>query len=309
MQLSYAVNRSRLNAVVCATAIPFLIAPAHANTFSQLGVQLGHESNLSRGVDSPHKEESSSMAVEYSFGKLYELGLKNTFVVSAAANASRFNELRGFDHVGFSVAANYNYKWAFGAYAPTLSLSTSYAIEEYDGKARDNGLLTLDVNYLKRLSPAWFLTLGADFQQSSSDNLPQDPIITSFGYAPDRQLPLELYDYDSTSVYADLEYAFENGMLLNAGFRRVNGFTVSSTTTPTLTLYWAAEALYSDPAFKKGWVAYQLEADTNEWTLGLSVPVGIDSSINFGYSFFDISAVSGNSYLNRMFSVSYMHNF
>lgn len=231
------------------------------------------------------------MAAEYSFGKLYELGLKNTFVVSSAANASRFNELRGFDHVGFSVAPNYNYKWAFGAYAPTPSLSTSYAIEEYDGKARDNELLTLDVSYLKRISPAWFLTLGAGFQQSGSDDLPHDPLIASFSYFPDLQPPLELYAYDSTSVYADLEYAFENGMLLNAGFRRVNGFTVSSTTSPILALYKVAESLYSGPAFKEGWVAYHLEADTNEWTLGLSVPIGIDSSVNFGYSFFDISAV------------------
>ena len=231
------------------------------------------------------------MAAEYSFGKLYEFGLKNTFVVSSAANASRFNELRGFDHVGFSVAPNYNYKWAFGAYAPTLSLSTSYAIEEYDGKAKDNELLTLDVSYLKRISPAWFLTLGAGFQQSGSDDLPHDPLIASFSYFPDLQPPLELYAYDSTSVYADLEYAFENGMLLNAGFRRVNGFTVSSTTSPILALYKVAESLYSGPAFKEGWVAYHLEADTNEWTLGLSVPIGIDSSVNFGYSFFDISAV------------------
>tara|TARA_B110000483_G_scaffold133087_1_gene159256 strand:- start:229 stop:807 length:579 start_codon:yes stop_codon:yes gene_type:complete len=192
------------------------------------------------------------MAAEYSFGKLYELGLKNTFVVSSAVNASRFNELRGFDHVGFSVAPNYNYKWAFGAYAPTPSLSTSYAIEEYDGKAKDNELLTLDVSYLKRISPAWFLTLGAGFQQSGSDDLPHDPLIASFSYFPDLQPPLELYDYDSTSVYADLEYAFENGMLLNAGFRRVNGFTVSSTTSPILALYKVAESLYSGPAFKEG---------------------------------------------------------
>ena len=41
-------------------------------------------------------------------------------------------------------------------------------------------------------------------------------------------------------------------MLLNAGFRRVNGFTVSSTTSPILALYKVAESLYSGPAFKEG---------------------------------------------------------
>jgi hypothetical protein len=82
-------------------------------------------------------------------------------------------------------------------------------------------------------------------------------------------------------------------MLINAGLRCVNGFTVSSTTRPTLALYKVADALYSDPAFKEGWVAYLLEADTNEWSLGVSIPSGIDSSINFGYSFNDISVVAG----------------
>ena len=294
---------------MCVAVISFPSSLSHANIFSQLGVNAGHESNVPRGLDGPHREESSFLAVDYSVGKLYELGTKNTFVLSGGLNASRFNELRGFDKLGISVAANYNYKWALGAYAPVLSLSTSYALEELEGRARDNELLTLDVSYLKRLSPAWFLTLGADYQQSNTDSLPPDPILDSLGYSPDRRLPFELYDYDSASLYADLEYSFENGMLVNAGFRRVNGFTVSSTTRPTLALYKVADALYSDPAFTQGWVAYLLEADTNEWSLGVSIPSGLDSSINLGYSFYDISAVSGNNYLNRIFSISYVHNF
>lgn len=294
---------------LCLTVLAFPGMQAQANVFSQLGINAGHESNVPRGQDGPHREESNFLTVDYSIGKLYELGLKNTLVVSGSASATRFNELRGFDRLGFSVAANYNYKWALGAYAPVLSFSTSYGLEEYEGRARDNELLTVDVSYLKRLSPAWFLTLGADYQESSADSLPYDPIIERFGYDAVRSLPFELYDYESNSVYADIEYTFENGLLLNAGFRRVDGFTVSSTTRPTLKLYKVADAVYSDPAFRKDWVAYQLEADTNEWSLGLSIPSGIDSSINIGYSFYDIEAVSGNSYVNRIFSISYVHNF
>ncbi|PCI80082.1 MAG: hypothetical protein COB20_03570 [SAR86 cluster bacterium] len=309
MQPLFSVRSPKLVLVLCTAVISFPSSLAHANTFSQLGVNAGHESNVPRGQDGPHKEESSFLTVSYSIGKLYELGLKNTLILSGEINATRFNELRGFDKRGINVAANYNYKWALGAYAPVVSLSTSYALEEYEGRARDNELLTVDVSYLRRLSPAWFLTLGADYQDSSSDSLPHDPIIEMFGYDPDRSLPFELYDYDSTSVYADIEYAFENGMLLNAGYRRVDGVTVSSTTWPTQALYNVADALYSDPAFKANWIAYQLKADTNEWTLGLSIPSSQDSSINFGYSFYDISAVGGSSYVNRIFSVSYVQSF
>jgi hypothetical protein len=309
MKSLFSVRSPKLSIAVCLAALSFPGTLAHANIFSQLGVNAGHESNVPRGQDGPHREESTFLAVDYRIGKLYELGLKNTLVLSGGVSAARFNEQRGFDKLGLNIAASYNYKWALGAYAPAVSFSTSYAVEEYEGRARDNRLLTLDLSYLKRLSPAWFLTLGVDYQKSSSDSLPHDPVIDMFGYDPDRNLPFELYDYDSTSVYTDIEYSFENGMLLNAGYRRVDGFTVSSTTTPTLALYKVADAIYSDPAFDAGWVAYQLEADTNEWSLGLSIPSGLDSSINLGYSFYDISAVSGNSYVNRIFSVSYVYNF
>ncbi|GJM14061.1 MAG: hypothetical protein DHS20C12_24640 [Pseudohongiella sp.] len=309
MQSLLSIRSPKLTKALCAAVISMASFHASANTFSQIAINAGHESNVPRGQDGPHKEESNFLAVDYSIGKLYELGLKNTLVFSGGVNATRFKELRGFDKVGISVAANYNYKWTLGAYAPVLSLSASYGVEDYEGQARDNELLTLDVSYLKRLSPAWFLTLGADYQESRAESLPHDPIIEMFGYSPDRNLPFELYDYDSNSLYADLEYSFENGMLANIGFRRVDGFTVSSTTQPTLKLYKVADALYSDPAFGQDWVAYLLEADTNEWSLGLSIPTGLDSSVNLGYSFYDISAVSGNGYVNRIFSISYVHNF
>tara|TARA_B110000858_G_scaffold112419_2_gene128589 strand:+ start:6361 stop:7290 length:930 start_codon:yes stop_codon:yes gene_type:complete len=309
MQSLFSVKSPTLALALCAAVILFPSSLSYANSFAQLGVNAGHESNVPRGQDGPHKDESSFLSVDYSIGKLYELGAKNTLVLSGGLSATRYNELRGFDKLGISVAANYNYKWALGAYAPMLSLSSSYALEESDGRARDNELLTVDLSYLKRLSPAWFLTLGVDYQQSSADSLPHDPIIDSLGYSPDNNLPFELYDYESASVYIDLEYSFENGMLLNAGYRRVDGFTVSSTTMPTHALYKVADALYPDPAFKAAWVAYLLEADTDEWSLGLSIPSGLDSSINLGYGFYNISAISGNSYVNRILSVSYVHNF
>jgi len=309
MQPLFSVGNIKQTAIRCLLLFTFSVSLVHANTFSQLGVSAGHESNVPRGQDGPHKDESGFLAIDYSVGKLFELGLKNTLIFSGGINASRFSELRGFDRHGVNVSATYNYKWALGAYAPVISLNTSFAVEEYQGRARDNELLTFDVSFLKRLSPSWFLTLGVDSQKSSGDSLRHDPIIEMFGYDPDNSLPLVLYDYDSSSVYGDIEYAFENGVLLNAGYRRVDGYTVSSTTRPTLALYKVASAVYTDPAFNETWVAYQLKADTDEWTLGVSIPSGTDSSINVGYSFIDTAAVSGNRYVNRILSVSYLHNF
>lgn len=298
----------RLASLGCALLV-MSHASAQSYTFSQLGLNAGHEDNVSRGVDGRHEEESSFLSVDYTVGRLFELGLKNTLVISGTASASKFSELSGFDKAGLGVSVNYNYKWALGAYAPILSFSSSYGLEEYEGEARDNGLLTLDLSYLKRLSPAWFVSFGADYQKSDSKSLPHITLAEGFGYDPDMGLPFDLYDYESSSIYGEIEYAFENGLLLSSGFRRVDGFTVSSTTQPTLALYKVADGIYVDPAFSGDWLAYQLEADTNEWSLGLSVPSGLDSSININYSHYDITAVSGGNYLNNLFSISYVHNF
>ncbi len=309
MQLLFSVKPPKILVFINAGLALLFSSAVSANSFSQISLAAGHEDNVARGEDSRHERGSSFLNIEYSLGKLYEIGLKNSLIVSAQVNASRFEDLPGFDKLGAGVSANYNHKWGLGAYAPLLATSISYAVEDYDGRARDNELLTVDVSYLKRLSPAWFLSTGVDYQDSSSDSLPHDPVISSFGYDPDLSLPFELFDYDSRSVFADLEYSFENGMLLSGGFRRVDGFTVSSTTEPSLNLYKVAEAFYSDSAFRQGWVAYQLEAKTNEWSLGLSIPSSRDSSINFAYSLYDISGVSGHDYLNRIFSISFVHDF
>jgi len=69
------VRSQKLVLVLCAAVISFPSSLFYANTFSQLGVNAGHESTVPRGQDGSHKEESNFLTVDYSIGKLYE-GIK-----------------------------------------------------------------------------------------------------------------------------------------------------------------------------------------------------------------------------------------
>ncbi|PCJ23188.1 MAG: hypothetical protein COA96_12490 [SAR86 cluster bacterium] len=310
MQSSVDANTPLLMALKLIALLSLLAGgPIFADTFSQLSLSVGDESNLPRGLDSQHEKSSIFTTVEYSLGKFYEVGLKNSITISGQLGFTKFNELSRFDRASYGASASYSYKLGLGAYAARLGTNLSISHDELTGEARDRDLVTLEFNYQKRLSPSWFVITGIDYQSSRSESLPDDATLSSFGYAPVDRLSYELFDYDSFSAFAELEYAFENGVLVSGGYRRINGHTVSSTTLPTHALYNISKAVYVDPAFRAGWLAYLLEANTNEWSVGASIPTGIDSSINIGYGFYDISGPSGRDYENRIVSISFVHNF
>jgi hypothetical protein len=263
-----------------------------------------------RGLDHAHELDSNFLRLDLNAGKLYQLGLNSTVTVGANLFSRRLTDLSGFHSQGIGLSANYSYKLGFGAYAGRLGALVSATREQFRGEARDSDLYTLELNYQKRLSPAWFVYAGWDYQESRADSLPQDAAVTAFGYDAVFRLPYELYDYNSSSVFVDLEYAFENGVLATGGYRRIEGAAVASTTQPSLHLYKVFDAFYSDPAFRNNsWFAYQLEAETNEWSLGLSFRVGIDSSIDFGNSWHDIQATDNRDYENAIVSITFTQGF
>lgn len=227
-----------------------------ANSFYQFSLSAGNESNVPRGLDSFHERDSNFYRVDLSAGKLYQLGLNDTVTLSANVFARQLDDLKGFDNHGLGLSASFSHKLGFGAYAGRLGAVLSATGEEFGGEARDNELYGIELNYQKRLSPEWFLYMGVDYQWIRTDSLPDDPAVLAFGYDESIRLPFELFDYESVSAFAELEYGFENGVLVSGGYRRINGATVASTTQPGLDLYKISEAFYSDPAFSSPWFAY-----------------------------------------------------
>ena len=287
---------------------------AIGNENYSLNLSLGEESNVPRGLDDFHTLGSLFSKVELSAGKLVQLGLNNSVLFSTSLGYSQFAELRGFDNAEIGVGAAFRRKFGFGANAPSLNISTSYSISRFEGAARDANSGVAELSLSRRFESGFSVNVGVDYQRNKTDLLPEDPLVTAFGYDPVIRAPFELFDFDSASVFIEGDYTFYSGWMMSAGFRRINGATVASTTAPSLATYKISDAFYSDPAFASEsggnpWFAYQLATNTDQFSTAISIPVLKDTSIDIGASWNDIRAPSGRDYDNTIIAVSLVHNF
>ena len=281
-----------------------------ANEFYQLGLNLGNEDNLPRGFDSVHQLDANFMQANLSAGNFFQLGLNDSLSVSGNLEGTRYDELKGFDNYSIGVSADYGHKLGFGAFAPRLGVNFSASRQFFQGEARDYDVYSIELSYSRRISAGLMLAGGVDFNWSLTDDLPEDPRVTAFGYDSDIRLPYELFDYDAKSLFVSGEYAFESGFLLGLGFRRILGATVASTPKPTQKVYKFSDAFYSDPAFaSRNWFAYQLDANTDEWSLSGSWALGIDSSLNLGVTWNESAVPANRSYANTIITFGLLHNF
>ena len=287
-----------------------LFSPSvNANIFSQLSLNLGNESNVPRGLDNAHEVESQFIQFGFSGGKFFQLGLNDSLTLSSSINVNHYNHTSGFDSYALGAQVEYAHKFGFGAYAPRLGLSVGANRNFMNGEVRDSSGKTAQLSLSKRFTPALLLSVGIDYADNESPTVEADEATLSFGYDPQLRLPFELFSYHSKAAFVDAEYAFANGLLLEGRFRRIDGGTVSSTTTPSLLLYKKARAFYSDPGFDEDWFAYLLDARTSEWSTGLSIPIGVDSSINLRATWHDSQSSANGSYENSIFTIGYVRNF
>lgn len=293
--------------------ISLLAGNSFANEFYSLNIRAGEESNVSRGIEGFHELGSLFLQTEFALGKRYQLGLNDSLTIASSINYSRFLELPGFDRWGANVSASYRYKFGFGPAAPSLHASASYGIENSDGLARDTNTAGVEIGLEKRFQSGFLLSAGMDYQRNYSDLLPVDQRVLAFGYDELTRLPFELFDFESASVFAGVEYALLNGWMTNLSYRRINGATVASTTEPSLAIYKVSNAFYSDPAFgqnfSRPWFAYQIESNTNQWGAGVSIPVLQDTSIDFAFNWNDIKGPSVRDYENTIYAFTLTHNF
>ena len=69
----------------------------------------------------------------------------------------------------------------------------------------------------------------------------------------------------------------------------------------------------SDPAFstsdsKKPWFGYLLETNSDQWEGALSIPLSMDTSIDFSVNWTDISAPERGNYQNTIFAITLIHS-
>ncbi len=299
----------RVCILLLALAASLASSVAPANEFYQLSTNLGSESNVPRGVDSAHEISSEFLQVSATAGKFFQLGLYDSFTLSGNLDGTYYEGTDGYSNLNLGIQGEFAHKFGFGAYAPRLSAIVAASEQVMRGEARDVRSLTSRLSLSKRFTPGLLLGFGIDYQDNNSPSLDPESFTGAPGYEPGIMQPFEVFDYHASAWFVEGEYSFENGMLLQASYRDINGGTVSSTSTPSLQLYKIARALFNDPGFDSGWFAYLLDADTKEWSAGLSVPVDVDSSVSLRATWHDSDAFGGGNYRNNVISLGYVHNF
>ncbi len=282
---------------------------AVANEFYQISANVGNEANVPRGVDSAHEVESGFVQFSATAGKFFQLGLNDSLTLSGNLSGTHYNGTKGYSNLNAGVQGELAHKFGFGAYAPRVSLVLAANQQLMRGEARDVQSLSAQFALHKRFTPALLLGVGIDYQDNDSPSLDAGTFTGAPGYAPGIMQPFEIFDYHASAWFVEGEYSFENGLLLQGSYRKIDGGTVSSTTAPSLKLYKIARALFNDPGFDSGWFAYLLDADTKEWSAGLSIPVDIDSAISLRATWHDSDAFGGGNYKNSILSLGYVHNF
>lgn len=304
--MMYRLHFARLG---LAGLLGLFIMPLSANEFAQLKLSTGTQDNVARALHAEDEERSTYARAELGAGKLMQLGLNDSLTVNASIAKEKHFSFSGFDNSEAGVSLALQHKFGFGPYTPRIAAELGATRQFYRGQARDNTLLSAALSLEKRFNPALRLSAAIDMQTVATDTLPDNPEVSAFGYSPTIRLPYELFDYDSQGIQVSADYTFVNRIILMASVRRTNGSTVASTTNPTFKTYKVSSAFYADPAFNEGWFAYRLDANTNDWSMAVSLPLGQDSAIDLAARYLDIAGPARHHYQNRLFTLTFVQNF
>lgn len=294
---------------VLALSACFAVGSLQANEQLQLSLAGGHESNVSRGFDEPHRLSSGYVSTRLQASKLFQLGLNDSLSLGITFGSRSYGELGGFDQLLAEFSGSWHHKFGLGAYAPQFSAAVSVGRVAMRGAARDRDIRSLDLNLSKRFSPAWSFFGRASVQSFEAETLPYNAGVSQPAYAPYRALSYSLYDFTAKSASVGADYTFANGIMLIGEYQRINGYTVSSTHHPDMNVYQSAAAFYLDPAFANSWYAYRLESNTDAYGLTLSLPLAPDTAVDVMAGWFDIAAPGGKQYDNSEVSVGITWGF
>ncbi len=280
------------------------IANAQTTNFLDISLAGQHDDNISRSFLSSDRRSDNSAHLALSAGRLWQLPNLDTVTLFAELGTHHFRTLKGLNNNSLALGASYQRKFGLGAFAPTLSASLSWTLEDSRTQVRTRELNTFEINFRKRLNNAWDFSAGVSGEQSYGK---YDGAKYANMYSPHN----DIFDFTQASAFSQISYTLANYSTLNASYSYVDGNTVSSALAPNPRLLAIAQALTIDAAYPapigRNIVSYTLETKAHIWTVDWSYPLGRDTSLTAAYSRQDIAARAGVDYSNDRISLTIMH--
>jgi len=278
--------------------------PAAGDTFADLQLGLHRDDNATRAFLASDTYADSSAELTLSGGSFHQLAPSRLFTAFGSVSSTRFGDLSGLHSNAVTLGGSVEQKFGLGAYAPTLSSSLGWTHHDSHSQTRDRELLAWEVNYSKRLTPAWSISAGGSLEASKGLH---DGARHASIYSPRN----DIYDFNQSGLFATADYTFTNYAMLSASYSWIDGYTISSALAPNPGLGALSRALTLDSAVEpppgRKQVAYTLPTRAHLLAVEYSLPVGRDSSLGVGISRQLIKANGGVDYTNNRLSLNFMH--
>ncbi len=277
-------------ALVTLLALPASALAAKALRFS-VNASLVTDDNVNKAPVGDDVREDTFVGVLGGASFVQILGLNSSLIYRASVGIEEYQEFDGLSNASFSFAVDYKFRFVRGFTAPGFTLTASLNEQDFDSDMRDAttfGLLAVaDKRFTDRLATA----AGLGFKTSESES--------------------DVFDNDSLRVFANVDLVLSERALAYTTLNLVSGDVVS-TSSPTVDIIAAADAIEADDAFggrDTGQFAYRLDADTTLLTLGLNYGINQDHSLDASVEFLDSSADGGIDYERTTFRLTYLGVF
>jgi len=279
-----------------------------ANEFMDFVVTSGYEENLPRGYLEKDIHSSEILSTSLTAGKLFQPLVNTSFVVSGTAAWNSYFSQHGYDSGSLEAGLSLQQKLGMGPYKPRISFSVGARREDSRGVERDRDLYRFELGLSKRISAVMGFALGYSVEISRGLEEPEVDF-DALPYLPGITRPVDPMDYSNRTVFGGLDYMLDNGWLLSATYRYLDGHVVSSAVPPVVDLFRYTEAVAMDPAYNRLRLMYLMETTADMWSTGISIPLNDDTSVDVGYHWQDFAVEYVGGYDNAQFLFSLIHRF
>jgi hypothetical protein len=294
--------------VVGLAVLSLLGLPATANDFMDFVIGSGYEENLPRGLLEKDIHSSEFLNASFTAGRLYQPWTNTSVVISASAGWHSFFNQHGYDFGSLDLGLSVQHKLGMGPYTPRVAFNIGAGREASRGAERDRDIYRYELSLSRRFNAVMGFAMGYSVEISRGLEEP-DVDFDALPYLPGFTKPTDPMDYTNRSLFGGLDYALENGWLLSASYRYLDGYVISSAVPPVVDLFRFTEAVALDPAYDRLRLMYLMETTADMWSTALSIPIDNDTSVDIGYHWQDFEVRYVGGYDNAQFSVSLVHQF
>jgi hypothetical protein len=212
-------------------------------------------------------------------------------VYRAQLRGERYAEYSGLSNVNGGITATLQYRPSARLLAPTFGVFGKVAAGEYESKMRNST----------------FYSGGVSWQQSLTDRLAFSVVVSGTVRDSDSLV----FDTREGSFLVHVDQRFGRGHALYFSYNYLAGDIVS-TGTPYLAIIDAARVIEPDDAFgglAASRFAYQLDARTQVGTLGLSLALLPQHTLDLSVRYVHADADGGLQYDRTLASVAYLVRF